>query len=302
MLHSRITFGHNSFVLSEHFAVGGAVDKTKVHDTVVIDERDVGPMFRDTRDAYHLTTGGALGRVHRGMSLWRLQGRILVPDASQKQEMADREVALRAAFDPELCYRDSPTTDGAYALDWDELTADTANFPTGRRPARVYARPADQPLIMEDVKDRTMRRFALALVAADPRIYAQDLSSENLTPGAPSTVVTTIGTAQTPWQAIITMGGAGSATFSLNNTGDLLDAFSLNLSGMVNGDVVAVTSETSGPFGRGRRITKNAVDTFSLKVSAVDTWFEILPGAQTIEMTNHTNVTSCVFVWGNAWA
>lgn len=301
MLLSRMTYGHNSLVLNEHFNADGTIDNSKVKNTIVIDDRQSSPGFRDTRDPYQLATGGALGRVHKGMAIWRLRGRILVPDASQTASQSDRERAVRAAFDPELCYRDSPSTDGAYTLDWDETTTDTATWPTGRIPSRIYARPADQPEITEDIRDRTVRRLALALIAPDPRVYGPTLRSITLTQASPSQPVSHLGTATTPWRATITMSGVGSAAFGLDRLGDPPGPFQLDLSGMVNNDVVVVYGETCGPFGRGRRITKNGVDMFSLKVSAINTWFEITPGTQTITMTNHTNVASCVLAWHDAW-
>jgi hypothetical protein len=302
VLRSRATFGHGSLVLGEHFNTDGTIDNTKVQDTIVVDERMSDPTFRDTRDPYHLSTGGALGSVHKGMAFYRLRGRILVPNTTQQARLSDRERQLRAAFDPALCLYDSPGTDGAYTFDWDELTTDTGNWPTGRLPQRIYARPASQPQVVEMIRDGAVRQFVIGLITPDPRIYGQTEQTLSLTPGSPSQVATNLGTVPTPWRATITMAGAGSSTFSIERTGDGLSALVLDLSGMVGSDVVVVYGETSGPYGRGRRVTKNGADNFALKTSLPDTWFTLPSGASTVVIANTTNVTSCVFAWRHAWA
>lgn len=302
MLRSRVTFGHNSFVLGEHYNADGTIDQSKVQNTIVLDERISDPAFRDTRDPYHLATGGALGSVHKGMAFYRLRGRILVPDASQQARLSDREREIRAAFDPALCLFDSPATDGAYTLDWDEITADTSVYLTGRLPQRVYVRPASQPQFTEQLRDGGARPFMLGLVAPDPRIYEQAEQTITLTPASATQTARNRGTVPTPWKATITMSGGGSATFSLERIGDGLNPLVFNLSGMVNNDVVVIYGETSGPYGRGRRLTKNGVEAFSLKVSDPATWFTLPAGDNSITITNHTNVTSCVLAWRSARA
>lgn len=302
MLRSRATFGHGSIVLGEHWNTDGTIDTSKVNDTIVLDERLSDPAFRDTRDPYHLTTGGALGSVHKGMAFYRLRGRILVPDATQQARLADRERQLRAAFDPALCLYDSPTTDGAYTFDWDEITADTSVYATGRLPQRIYARPASQPQLTETIQNGTVRPFMLGLIAPDPRIYEQNEQTITLTPASATQTARNRGTVPTPWKATITMAGAGSATFSIERVADGLNPLVLNLSGMIAGDVVVVYGETSGPYGRGRRVTKNGAEAFSLKTSLPDTWFTLPAGDNSIAITNHTNVTSCVLAWRSARA
>jgi hypothetical protein len=299
VLQSRIAFGHNSFVLNEHFNTDGTIDKTKVTNTIVVDERETQPDFRDLRDAYHLTTGGVLGRTHKGLKGLRLSGRIMVPDASQQASLSDRERAFLAAFDPALCYRDSPTTDGAYSWDFSEATADTATYPTGRISLRYYLRPDRPPRVVENLKDRSSRLFALSMVGADPRLYEQTEQTLSLTPGSASGNVVNRGTVPAPLKATITMAGAGHASFTVTRGGV---AFILNLSGMVNGDVVVVIFETCAPYGRGRLITKNGVENFALKTSSPSTWLDAPVGTTSFAISNHTNVTSCVLAWRSARA
>jgi hypothetical protein len=299
VLQARCTFGHNSFVLNEHFDAAGVVDRSKVNDTVVIDEREIDTGFRDLRDPYHLTTGGALGRVHKNFTTVKLSGRILVPNASPFTTMGDRERAMLAAFDPALCYRDSPTTEGAYAFDFAEPTTDTATYPTGLISMRYYARPAARPKVTEQLNDGTYRKFALGLIAADPRAYEQTEQTLVLSPGTASGNVVNRGTVPSALKATIVMAGAGSATFTITRSGV---AFILNLSTMVNTDTVVVLFETSGPYGTGKLITKNGASAFSLKTSAPSTWLDAPVGTTSFAISNTTNVTSCTLAWRSARA
>lgn len=299
MLRSRLAFGHNSFVLNEHYNVDGSVDRNKAQNTAIVDELEGGPGFRDLRDPYHLTTGGALGRVHKGLLGLRMSGRLVVPDLTQAASLEDRKRAFLAAFDPALCYRDSPTTEGAYALDYYEPTLDTTTYPTGRIDLRVYVRPNGRPRIIEDISDSGTRRFAVQLVGADPRVYEQTEQTLSLSPGTPSGSVVNRGTVPAPVKATITMAGAGSATFTITRAGV---AFILNLSTLANLDVVVVTFETCAHYGNGRRVTKNGSDLFSLKVSDPSTWLDAPVGSTTFAISNTSNVTSCVLAWRSARA
>lgn len=299
MLLAQCTYAHNAFTFNEHLSTVGVADRSKVNNTVVLDSRETRTGFRDLRDPYHLTTGGALGRSHKGFTRIMLSGRILVPNASQGATASDREAAMLAAFDPALCYRDSPTTEGAYALDFAEPTADTTTYATGWRQMRYYCRPDAAPQMLETVSDGTMRRFTVPLVAGDPRAYEQAEQTLSLSPGTPSGAVLNRGTVPAPIMATITMGGAGNAAFTITRGGV---AFILNLSGMVAADVVVVVFETSGPYGNGKVITKNGASLFSLKTSAASTWLDAPVGSTVFTISNTTNVTSCVLAWRSARA
>jgi hypothetical protein len=299
MLQGRCTYAHNSFVFNEHYDTDGTYIRSRVNDTVVIDEREIDVGFRDLRDPYHLTTGGALGRVHKGFTTIRLSGRILVPNISQAGSAADRERDMLAAFDPALCYRDSPTTEGAYAFDFSEPTTDTTTYPTGLIAMRYYARPMARPRVREALNDGTVRNYALGLVAADPRAYEQAANSVSLTPASPSQNLANNGTIPAPLRMYVVMAGAGSASFTLTRGGV---AFVLNLSSMIATDAVLVTHETSGPYGNGKLITKNGVSAFALKTSSPSSWLDVPVGTTTFTITNTTNVTSCTLGWHSAWA
>lgn len=292
------TFGHNTFAFNAHLNADGTPNRANVQNTVTIDRRQTSPMFREGRDAYHLTTGGALGRAHKGFNLIRLNGRILAPDTTQQASLSDKERAMRAAFDPDLCYRDSPTTDGAYALDFAEWTTDTATYAGGKLPLRIYCRPMGQPDMVEELGQNVIR-YAIGLVAADPRVYEQTEQTLVLTPGSPSGNVVNRGNVPAPLKATILMAGAGNAAFTITRGGV---SFVLNLTTAGAGQSIVVVMETCGPYGAGRKITKAGADAFSLKTSSPSTWLDAPVGTTNFTISNTANVTSCTLAWYSARA
>lgn len=303
MLRYRVAWGHNTYVLNEHLSTAGVLDKTKLKDTVLLDERPImDPAFRDLREPLHLAQGGVLGRVHKGPLTFVLRGRILVPDVSQQAKLGDRERALRAAFDPYVCYDDSPATDGAYALDFSELTADTATYGTGGPggfgilPLRYYARPAAQPRVGELLRDGASRPFSLGLIAPDPRVYEQ--TEQTALAGGASIV--NRGTTAAPCKLTVTMSGAGNANTIFTVAGR---QFRLNLSGLVLNDVVVVVMETCGPYGVGRTVKLNGVDAFSRKVSDAASWLVVPVGTSAaMTVSPSTGISSAQLAWYSARA
>lgn len=297
MLRSRATFGHKSLILNEHYtaATPPVVDSSKLTNTVTIDRMIVRPQYRDVRDALHLGLGGSAGRVHKGMLMLSMSGRILTPAGSQEATLADREMALRLALDPYECYRDSPSTDGVYAFDWQDPTTDTVNYASGWIAKRRYVRPLSQPETLEVANDAAVRTWSCGFVAPDPRLYEQTLQSSTGAPGTRS--LTNNGTVPAPLRVTLTMTGAGASNFTITRAGV---SFILDLSGMANADVVIVVMETCGPFGRGRLITKNGVEVFTLKTSGLTTWLDVPSGATSFTVANTTNVGNLLYEFYHA--
>jgi hypothetical protein len=295
---SRATFAHTGLVLNEHWTPTNppVFDPTQAKDTITVDRLLIRPQFRSTAEALHLAQGGTAGRVHKGMLAMQAQGRILVPDATQMASLEDREKALRLAFDPYECYRDSPATDGVYALSWLEPTLDTTNYPTGWMPVRRYVRPVGQPETQWTVTDKSNRQWSVNLVAPDPRLYDTTLGSLSTSGG--SFVLTNHGTIPGPLRVTIVMSGSGESSFGFTTDG--VTGFVLDLSGCHAGDVVVAVMETCGPFGTGRSITKNGVSAFGLKTSASTGWPIALVGSNTCWTYNETNVAYVLFEWGHA--
>lgn len=298
MKNSRATYAHKSLVLNEMWSGDPPVlDRTKVQDHIGIDRLIIRPKFRDTREALHLAQGGTAGRVHKGMLAMQAQGRILVPNATQAASLEDREKALRLAFDPYECYRDSPPSmDGVYALSWLEPTLDTTNYPTGWMPVTRYVRPIAQPETVWSVTDQSYRAWAVGLVAPDPRLYDTTLGSISVAAAGPASVVNK-GTIPGPLRITIKMSAAGATNFTITRGGV---SFILNLSGMVDTDEVLVIMETCGPFGIGKLVKKNGTAAFALKTSGATTWLDAPPGTTSFTHANTTGIASVLYEWGNA--
>ena len=296
MKNSRTTYAHKSLVLNEHYSGDPPVlDKTKVQNTITIDRMIVRPQYRETAEALHLAQGGTLGRVHKGLLTMQVQGRILVPNTTQMASMEDREKALRLAFDPYECYRDSPTTDGCYALSWLEPTLDTTNYPTGWMDVSRYVRPLRQPETEWTVNDQSNRRWSVVLEAPDPRLYDTVLGSAYSAAGTASVV--NYGTIPSPLRMTTVMIGAGASNFTVTAAGV---SFVMDLSACISNDVVVVIMETSALFGAGRSVTKNGAPAFSLKTSSYATWLSAPVGTTSFVATNTANVSSLRYEWGHA--
>jgi hypothetical protein len=294
MLDFPASYAHKTFAFNSHRNADGTPNESNVNTTVTIDARSIVTGFRDLRDPLHLAQGGSLGRVHKAMTLVRLAGRIEAPDITQQKSISDREREMLVAFDPYICYTDSPSTDGAYAFDFTEPTADSTNYPAGHIHLRYYCRPTERPAMEERVGENGWRGYTLALVAPDPRCYEQTLGSLSLTPGAPTGNVINTGNVPGPLRLTLTMAGNGSGSFTING-------FVLNLAASGSSTVIA-NMETCGPFGRGRRITKAGADAFSMKTSSATTWLTAPVGTTSFTISNTTNVTSCLVEWGSARA
>ncbi|NJD27202.1 MAG: hypothetical protein FIA92_02770 [Chloroflexi bacterium] len=298
MRRSRVTYGHKSYIFNEHWTATTppAQDSTKLTNTVTIDRVLKRPQYRDVRDALHLAQGGTAGRVHKGLLTLSMAGRILVPAGSQAETLEDREVALRLALDPYECYRDSPTTDGVYALDWQAPTTDTVNYPSGWIGYRYYARPMSQPETVASVADGASLPWSCGFICPDPRLYEQTVQSSAGASGTRS--LTNKGNVPAPLRVTITMSGAGSSIFTITRSGV---SFLLDLSACVAADVVVVVMETCGPFGRGRYITKNGVEAF-LKTSAATTWLDVPVGATSFTVANDAGISDLKYEFYHARA
>jgi hypothetical protein len=300
MLRFPASFAHGAYAFNQHLNTDGSIKQDgSVNDAVLLDWRRIQPTYRDLRDPLHLAQGGQLGRVHKGMTLISLRGRIEVPDASQQRSLGDRERALKAAFDPYLCYRDSPLTDGAYAFDFTEETADTVTYANGRMLSRYYCRPTAQPSLEELVRDGASRPFSLALIAGDPRMYEQTEQTLVLTPGSPSGNVVNRGTTPAPLKMTIVMTGAGNAGFAITRGGV---SFGLNLAGISGSNTFVVIMETCGPYGAGRTVTMNGVNAFSRKNSGPSTWLDAPVGSSNFSINDSTGITSITLAWYSARA
>jgi hypothetical protein len=297
VLYYPASYAHGPFSFNAHLNADGSRNDAAMFNTFAMDEIIENPVYRDLRDPYHLTQGGQLGRVHKGMRVIQISGHVQEPDASQHASLADAVRTYRAAFDPSICYRDSPSSDGAYPFTYVEDTTDTLNWPSGRMALQYFLRPVQQPFLAERINDKGWRSWRVAMLAGDPRAFSQaEQSLSTLTSGN----AVNIGNTAAPLKITVTMNGAGSASFSITRA-SVTCVF--DLSGFANNDVLIVLCEKSAPYGaRGRYITKNGVEAASLKTSAPSTWLDVPVGTTSFTISNTTNVRTCVLNWYHAWA
>jgi len=297
VIRSQVSFGHKSLVMNEQLDTASppAPVPAKFNDTITVDRVILRPQFRDSREALHLAQGGTGGKVHKGLLSIQAQGRILIPNLTQAASLEDRERDLRLAFDPYECHRDSPTTDGVYALSWQEPTLDTVKYPSGWMAVTRYVRPVAQPETTASINDLN-RQWAVGLMAPDPQLY--DTVNGSVTVDAPlaDTDLVNKGSVAGPLKVTVTMAAPGAPNFTIKRS-DV--SFVLNLSGMVVLDVVVVIMETCGPFGIGRKITKNGKSAFLLKTSGPATWLDVPAGTTTFKHANTTGIKDVKYEWGH---
>lgn len=298
MLGFPASFAHGSFALNGQYNADGSKNRSGVHTAVTIDERQFNTAFRDVRDPYHLAQGGQLGRIHKNFLTLQLGGRIQSPNTGQNATQSDVERAMRAAFDPTLCLRDSPTTLGAYQFQFSERTLDTVNWAGGILPLQYWMRPLEEPRIVEVAGPTPALRYGLSLIAADPRAYGRTEQTLALSSGTPSGNTINLGTSPSALKATIVMSGAGASNFRITRAGVI---FQMNLSGLAAGTVVVVM-ETCAPYGIGRSITRSGVSIFSTKTSDASTWLDVPVGTTGFTITNLTGITSVTLAYYHSWA
>lgn len=297
----RFPVSYRGYTFNGHLDPSGNLLPALAEDTTTIDAVASSPTFRDLREPFHLVQGGSLGPIHKGLRYLRLSGRIIVPrdttEAVAGAKLTDKEFALRAALDPYLADLASPSTDGASPLDWKDWTEAAGFAPIIS--LRYYARPTTQPSIEARLADRRSRTWAAILACPDPRAYFPTERSLTLTQASPSGNATNAGTTPAPLKATISLAGAGATNFTITVAGR---QFVLNLSGLGATTVSVLFEAYSGPYGRGRRILVGGTEAPSRRVSDPGSWLSLPVGTSACSMTNHTNVTSCVLSWYDAWA
>jgi hypothetical protein len=156
------------------------------------------------------------------------------------------------------------------------------------------------PQMVERLGDGGVRRYAMGLIAADPRCYEQTEQTDVMTPGSKWGATLNRGTAPAPLKVTILMAGAGSNDFQLDN--GMGTTLRLDLTSAMPGQTIVMVMETCGPYGRGRYITKAGAEAFSLKTSGATTWLHVPVGPKVWVIENSTNVTSCTLSWYSARA
>lgn len=233
--------------------------------------------FRELRQ--HLE-GSEPNQSFEGVRILVGQGIIM---GGSPADLEDRTWAMYEAFSPAACRMASLATDPKGLLPFD-FKRDTNG---GSKALRAYCKPAaGRPVIVGRVREGLSRRFVFQLVATDPFIVDQVLTQTAVALGGGT--VTNPGTVYSYPRIVITMSGAGSASFTITNstTGQ---SIGYDLSGLVNGNVITLDAQ------RSTAVLGASTDRFSKLVSGFLTNLILLPGANTIAFTNTTGIASVRF-------
>jgi len=282
---------YRGLTLNGQRTAAGLLDKTVV-DFVRVSRFDFSKLqIRDQRATRELGTGGDLGDAADTFRYLSLAGMVV---GSTGEKLADMVSRIFQTFDVEEAQLASPTTRGL-----SDLTFTCPTEIAGYTPYQVekfIARPAGYPVIHERQSEGLSRPFAVELVCEDPRRYRNAITTVTLNSGNSFSALCANWNALVGRQTMplftVSMAGAGSATFTLT---DGARTFILDLSGMVNTDVVTVDMATG-------IIKKNGVLSAFLRTSPVDTFFGVGRGGTTITATNTTNVSSVAIAYYEARA
>lgn len=274
---ARIAHVYNGLTINQE--IGGSkkdiIEINYVQEQSVIEQTTERLEFTDGLEVY-----GAYKRAKRILMSGIVRG-------STKGALYDRLEDFAAAFDPSLVSRDNPTDFGFLPYDFNVPTADTVTYPTGLIACRYYVR-AEQAVEPPSRNGQGLAiPFRMTLLAADPRRYtqaAESLSGAGVADNAKASYFS--------WPTVtIAMTGAGSATFAIGNS-TAGQTLTLNLSGLVNGNSVAIDMARQS-------IKLNGVDAPELYVSGGYWWLE--PGSNTITVANATNA-SATTTWRPAFS
>jgi hypothetical protein len=275
---TRLSIVYNGLTLNN------AADPTD--DTYEVNSVAVIPQLDTIEDPNMDDDGLEAYKVRKVRLIVTIDGTIRAPTIAR---LFDKMKAFNAAFDPGRLTHDNPATAGFLPMTFSTPTLDTANYATGLVPSRYFVRP--RKMLVPVVSEYTglAAFFRLELEAADPRRYLQTISTLNGAGAADNTLAD-----YRSFPVItITAAGAGSATYTISRAaaGYTTKQLVLNLSGLVNTDVVIVDMAA-------HTITKNGTATPSLYVSG--SWWEIEPLSNTITITNGTNMTTST-AWNRAF-
>ena len=222
----------------------------------------------------------------------RMRGWIKKPTIA---ELMDEAALMAEKFDAALLSRRTQTsTIGFQSLSFNVPTADIANYPTGLVTSFYLARTMEPITFGRTKYDGYAMPFRIEMLARDPSrfYYPQQTHS---TP-EPSSVLNNLLGRYPSWPTFTSnMTVAGATNFTLTNQNAFGGSKSLvlNLSTLVNGDVLRVDFER-------RRIYVNNILRMNLYVSGV--YWQIEPRAnQTIAVANGNGMSGRLLSWYRAF-
>ena len=270
---------------------------TYVNSDYYLDSLDISRVsVQDYREMRQFLEGAEPNEAYEGVRALNGVGRIVASDVA---DLEDKAWALNEAMSVAACRVAAQATDPVGVLPF-SFKRDTSPV-TGveKIPAtkalRFYARPGPgRPVAIGRVREGLVRPFSFQLIAFDPFAYDETLTQTTLT-GTGGTV-TNPGNIYTRPKIRITFTGGGSATLTITNstTGKTVV---INASTAANAEVWEIDT-ARGTFKR----TSDNSDRYSKRVSGflADDWLQ--PGANTIALSDMTNVSGIRYDFRGAYA
>lgn len=253
-------------------------DLSNPRDSIRLERIVTNTQIRTITEERQGSDGAEIYDARKIVRLVSLPGVMTAPSLAA---LSDKMRLLARTFDPALVSRDNPDEHGFLALDGSLPTADTATYPSGLIPTRLYAR-AQMPIQPNVVPaDGYAAAFVIPLVCRDPRGYLQTETTQAI--GSTSVVVTNPKADYPSWPTItITATGAGPTAFAIDKSDDGIAALTVNLSGLLNGDSVEIDMET-------HTIRRNGIKANELYISGG--WFDLDAGNNTITVSSLSNLS-----------
>lgn len=264
-------------------------DSDSTDDTYEINVVVTGDAWARVEDPRPEDDGYEAGKTWKQIKMIRLEGTLRAPTLAK---FYDKRQSLAAAFDAAKIAHEN--TDPYLAMTFSVPTLDTTNFPTGLVASKYLLLPKRIALPPLSMYSGRAGYFTLEMEAIDPRRYLQSSSTCQVVATGSTSFNNTLADYRS-WPTItITATGAGSATYSVGATSDGLTDLTLNLSGLVNTDVVLINTYD-------HTIKKNGTLAPELYVSG--NYFPVEPKTylnNSLTVANGTNMTT-VATWYKAF-
>ncbi len=223
------------------------------------------PEVRESADLLVEGDGGVHGNFYFGRRPWTIEG-LVWPDPDQATVNARIDRIDRAS----RALRANST------LTWSASGGMDVQL-TGR---------LQQPL---RITDRRPKRFQVAMVAADPRIYSQIRHSQSVAANPGTLTLTNNGDAGTP--PLITLRGDWvNPVITNQSTGE---SIALTIT-TVAGDVLVIDTLA-------KTVLLNATNRYSAVNFTTTNWWELAPGKNNIAVTPTSGTGSYEVAWRDAW-
>lgn len=241
----------------------------------------VRDVFSGTVESRPEADGSEAYGTRKSAKLVRIDGIIRAPTFAA---LSDMNAELRGALDPAMLSKQDVIGHGFSPLEFTVLSA------TGNDESYLLARPVQNPDYMNDQYLGKNMPFRLEFFCADPRRYLLTANIYTLV-GSDTKAITQLGNYPSTPSIEITMDANGSATYQLVNFGPTPDGvISLNLSGLVNGDVVVV-------YPLDKVVTKGGARADNLVNDTTDWNMLVHPGTFNWQTINGTNTTTELIVY-----